>query len=191
MRRAILPTLLLALALALPATADAATKQERICAKRGDTVARSATARVFEVNRSDEHTLYACLRRGGKLQPLASWFSCECSVGDDPAPAAELLAGHFVAVTHYPSCGPFPCEATTTYTLRNLRSRRDIAPQDDVWQVVTGPGFFAYEDGRVVRVRGGEERVVDAGPGIEHFSLAVAGRRLYWMRDGVPQSVAD
>ena len=189
MRRAILLTLLLALA--APAAADAATKQERVCAKRGETVARSATARVFAVDRSDQWTLYACLRRGGRLQALASWFSCVCSVGDDPAPEAKLLAGHFVAVTHFPSCGPFPCEATTTYTLRNLRSRREVAPQGDVWQVVTGPGYFAYEDGRVVRVRDGGEQVLDAGPGIEHFSLAAAGRRLYWMRDGVPQSVAD
>ena len=188
MRRTLLLTILLVLA--VPAAADAATKQERICAKRGATVARSATARVFEVNRSDQRTLYACLRRGGGLQALASWFSCECSVADEPAPAAELLAGHFVAVTHYPSCGPFPCEATTTYTLRNLRSRREVAPQGDVWQVVTGPGFFAYDDGRVVRVRGGREEVLDAAPGIEHFSLAVAGLRVYWMRDGAPQSVA-
>src|SRR5215211_4417200 len=110
MRRATL-LLTLLVVLALPAAADAATQQERICAKRGATVARSATARVFEVDRSDEHMLYACLRRGGRLQVLTSWFSCECSVGDDPAPAAELLAGHFVATTHYPSCGPFPCEA--------------------------------------------------------------------------------
>jgi hypothetical protein len=189
MRRAILLTLLLALV--LPAAAGADPKQERICAKRGDTVARSATARVFEVNRDDEHTLYGCLRRGGRLQALASWFSCECSVGDDPAPGVDLLAGRFVALTHYPSCGPFPCETPTTYTLRNLRSGREVAPQGDVWQVVTGPGFFAYEDGRVVVVRRGVERVVDAGPGIEHFSLAAAGRRLYWMRDGVPQSVTD
>ena len=119
---------------------------------------------------------------------LNRWYSCDCSVGDDPAPGVELLAGHFVALTHYPSCGPFPCETATTYTLRNLRSRREVTPQSDVWQLVTGPGFFAYVDGRVVVVRGGSERVVDPGPGVEHFSLAVAGRQLYWMRDGAPRS---
>jgi len=43
----------------------------------------------------------------------------------------------------------------------------------------------------VVIVRRGTEQVADAGPGVEHFSLAVAGRRLYWTRDGVPRSVAD
>jgi hypothetical protein len=96
-----------------------------------------------------------------------------------------------VVLTHYPSCGPFPCETPTTYTLRNLRSKREVSPQGDVSQVVTGPGFFAYEDGRVVIVRGGGEQVADPGPGVEPFSLAVAGRRVYWMRDGVPRSVAD
>jgi hypothetical protein len=192
MRRALLLLLLLLvlLSLTIPAAADAATKQERICAKRGVTVERSAAARVFEVDRSDEHTLYACLRKGGRLRSLASWFSCECSVGDDPAPGVDLLAGRFVAVTHHPSCGPFPCEMPTTYSLHNLRSGRDFAPRGDVSQVVTGPGFFAYEDGRVVVVRGGAEQVADAGPGIERFSLAVAGTRLYWMRGGLPQSVA-
>jgi hypothetical protein len=188
MRRSILLALLLVLA--LPAAANAATKQERICAKRGDTVARSAAARVFEVDRNDEHTLYACLRRGGRLQELTSWFSCECSRGDDPPPGVALLAERFVLVTRYPSCGPFPCDLPTSHTLRDLRSQRDYAPRDAVSQVVTGDGFFAYEDGRVVVVRGGAEQVVDRGPGIERASLATAGRRLYWLRDGAPQFAA-
>jgi hypothetical protein len=187
--RRVLPLLLLCLL--LPATAEAATKRERICAQRGATVERSATARVFAVDRDGNHRLYGCMRRGGQLQALASWFSCDCSVGDDIAPGVALLAGRFVVLTHYPSCGPFPCETPTTYSLHNLRSRREVAPQGNVGQVVTGPGFFAYEDGRVVIVRGGSEHVVDPGPGVEHGSLAVAGRRLYWTRDGVPRSVAD
>jgi hypothetical protein len=192
--RRVLPLLLLAPALlVLPAAAQAAGGKpgpRKACAERGHTAAASRVARVFEVNRDDYRTLYGCLRADGRRRVLVSWYSCECSVGDDPAPGVELHAGRFVALTHYPSCGPFPCEATTTYTLRNLRSRREVAPQGDVWQVVTGPGFFAYDDGRVVRVRGGREEVLDAAPGIEHFSLAVAGLRVYWMRDGAPRSVA-
>ena len=148
-------------------------------------------ARVFEVDRGGDRTLYGCLRADGRRRALASWFSCDCSIGDDPAPGVELHAGRFVALTQYPSCGPFPCETRTTYELRDLRSGRRVDAGGDVWQVVTGPGFFAYEDGRVVIVRGGREQVVDPGPGIELFSLAVAGTRLYWMRDGAPYSVAD
>jgi hypothetical protein len=189
-RRAI--PLLLLIMLALPAVAPAATKQERrrVCAERGFTVASTASARVFEVDRDGDHALYGCLRANGRLRLLASWFSCDCSVGDDPAPSAELLAGRFVALTRYPSCGPFPCETGPTYSLRNLRSGRAVAPQGPVSQVERGQGFFAYADGRVVIVDGRRERVVDAGPGVEPGSLAVAGRRLYWMRDGQPRSVA-
>jgi len=185
-------TLALALILcagaAQPAGAAGKRERERICAKRGATAASSATARVFEVDRDGDHTLYGCLRAGGRLQSLASWFSCGCSVGDSPAPGVELHAGVFVALTHYPSCGPFPCETGPSYTLSNLRSKRTVSPQGPVSQVEAGRGFYAYEDGRVVRVRRGAERVLDAGPGIEPGSLAIAGRRLYWTRDGQPHS---
>jgi hypothetical protein len=194
MRRVLSVLLLVPLLLLLPAAAHAAgggkPGARTICAKRGHTVEASRVARVFEVDRGGDRTLYGCLRADGRRRALASWYSCECSVGDDPAPGVELHAGRFVALTHYPSCGPFPCEAPTTYELRDLRSGRRVAPVADVWQVVTGPGFFAYEDGRVVIVRGGSEQVADPGPGIERFSLAVAGTRLYWMRDGAPYSVA-
>jgi hypothetical protein len=190
--RRIIGTLALAALLgagaAQPAGAAGKRERERICAKRGATAAASATARVFEVDRDGDRTLYGCLRAGGRLQALARWFSCDCSVGDDPAPGVALLAGRFVALTHHPSCGPFPCETGPSYTLHNLRSGRAVSPQGPVSQVVPGEGFYAYEDGRVVLVRGGAERVVDAGPGVEPGSLAIAGRRLYWMRDGLPQS---
>ena len=188
MRRAI--GLLLLLGLALPATAAAATKQERrrVCAERGVTVASTASARVFEVDRDGNRALYGCLRATGRLRLLASWYSCDCSVGDDPAPAAELLAGRFVALTRYPSCGPFPCETGPTYALRNLKSGRGVAPLGPVSQVEAGRGFYAYADGRVVIVLGGRERIADAGPGVELGSLAIAGTRVYWMRDGQPQT---
>jgi hypothetical protein len=186
------PRLILLLALALLAVAAdtaAASSDERrrACAKRGVTVASSPAARVFEVRRGDTHTLYACLRATGRRQSLVSWYSCDCSVADEPAPDAELMAARFVLLSEYPSCGPFECTTPTTYTLRDLRSKREVYPRDDVSQVVTGAGFFAYSDGRVVMVRGRSQRVLDEGPGVEPGSLAVAGDRLYWIRDGEPQ----
>ena len=93
---------------------------------------------------------------------LASWYSCDCSVGDDPAPGVELLAGRFVALTRYPSCGPFPCGRARP-TRCATSSPGAGAPQGPVSQVVAGRGYYAYEDGRVVLVRGGAERVVDPG----------------------------
>jgi hypothetical protein len=185
-----LSLLLLVIApVAMAADAAAATGDDRrrACAKRGTTVASSSAARVFEVSRGDDHTLYACLRATGRRQSLASWYSCDCSVGDEPAPDAELVAPRLVLLTEYPACGPVECTSPTTYTLRNLRSKHEVYPNNHVSQVVTGAGFYAYEDGRVVVVRGRSERVVDEGPGVERDSLAVAGGLLYWIRDGQPQ----
>ena len=188
MRSAFLLAALAALLAGAPA--QAATHRERVCAQRGITAASSASARVFEVDRGGDRTLYGCLRRGGRLRTLASWFSCDCSVGDETAPSAELIAGVFVELTHHPSCGPFDCEAGPSYALRNLRSGRTAAPVGPVSQIERGTGWFAYADERVVRVRSREETVLDPGPGVEPGSLAIAGRRLYWTARGLPFSSA-
>ena len=95
MRRALLPLacLLLLAACAQPAAAATKKERQRICAKRGFTEASSAVARVFEVNRGGDHSLYGCMRSNGRSQLLSCWFSCECSVGDQIAPDVELHAG--------------------------------------------------------------------------------------------------
>jgi len=38
----------------------------------------------------------------------------------------------------------------------------------------------------VVVVAGEAQQVLDPGPGVEAGSLAAAGDRLYWLRDGAP-----
>ena len=192
MRRAALPiALLLALAAwTQPATAATKKERQRICAKRGFTVASSAAARVFEVDRQGSHSMYGCMRSDGRLQLLTSWYSCECSIGDDPTPGAELRARRFVVLTEYASCGPVPDPSCggSSVSLRDLRSRRDYSAAGDVAQVVVHGRSFAYADGRVVLVSGRDERVLDAGPGIEDGSLAFSRTRLYWTRDGQPFS---
>ncbi len=192
MRRAVLPIAVLLLLAAAAGPAAAATKKERqrICAKRGLTVASSKAARVFEVDRQGDHSLFGCLRSDGRLQLLASWFSCDCSIGDEPAPGAELRALRFVELTELASCGPVPeptCGGSTT-TLRDLRTRRDFSAAGPVEQVVARGSTFAFADGRVVLVEGRDERVLDPGGGIERGSLAFARTRLYWTRDGQPFS---
>jgi hypothetical protein len=192
MRRVVLPIAFLLVLAAWAEPGVAATKKERqrICANRGLTVASSKAARVFEVDRRGDHSLYGCMRSDGRLQLLSSWFSCDCSIGDDPAPGAELRARRFVEVTEYASCGPLPDPSCggSTITLRDLRTRRDVFPAGPVAQVVARGGSFAFADGRVVLVVGRDERVLDPGPGIEQGSLAFSRTRLYWTRDGQPFS---
>jgi hypothetical protein len=191
MRPILRASLLAAVAAALfAAPAQAATKRERICAKRGVTVVSSKTARVFEVDREGNRSLFGCMRSGGRLQLLSTWFSCDCSTGDEPAPAADLHAGRYVEVTEFEACGPIPdpsCGGSST-ALRDLGKRRNLSPQGDVTQVVARGTHAAYADGRVVLLVGGEERVVDPGPGLEAGSLALSLTRLYWTRNGAPFS---
>jgi hypothetical protein len=189
MRRVVLPLacLLLLAACAQPAAAATKKERQRICAKRGVTYASSKVARVFEVDRQSYRTLYGCMRSNGRLQVLSSWYSCDCSIGDEAGPDAELHAGRFAEVTEYVTCGPVPeptCGGSSA-TLRDLRARRDYDVQDDVSEVVARGGTFAYADGRVVLVRRRVATVVDAAPGSE---LALSRTRLYWTRDGLPQS---
>jgi hypothetical protein len=190
MTRAVLPLacLLLLVAYARPAAAATQKERQRICAKRGFTVASSKAARVFEVDRQGDRSLFGCLRSNGRLQLLSSWFSCDCSTGDDPAPDAELHALRFVEVTEHESCGPVPdpsCGGSST-TLRDLRGRRSYPVQDEVGEVVARGGTFAYADGRVVLVRRKAATVVDALPGTE---LALGRTRLYWIGSrGLPYS---
>jgi hypothetical protein len=185
-----LACLLILAASAQPAAAATKKERQRTCAKRGFTVASSKAARVFEVDREGDHSMYGCMRSNGRLQLLSSWFSCDCSVGDEIAPDVELHAGRFAEVTEYASCGPFPepnCGGSSA-TLRDLRTRRDHPVQDEVAQVLARGRTFAYADGRVVLVERRTARVVDPGPGIEDGSLAFSRTRLYWMRDGQPNS---
>jgi hypothetical protein len=189
-RTLILTSLLAALALAAPAGAAAAPRHHA-CEHRGVTVDRSAKARLFEVDRDGDRTLYGCWRANGRLQALASWFSCDCSVGDDTAPDAELHAARFAEVTEFVSCGPNPdpaCGGSTT-TLRDLKRRRSFPADGDVTDVVVATGHgWAFADGRAVAVRGARAQVLDPGPGVEAGSLAFAWPRLYWMRGGEPRS---
>jgi hypothetical protein len=189
MKRTAIPLacLLLLAAWAQPAAAATKKERQRICAKRGVTYASSQVARVFEVDRDGDRSLYGCMRANGRLQLLSAWYSCDCSIGDQTAPDAELHAGRFAEVTEYESCGPVPdpsCGGSSA-TLRDLRARRDYDVQDDVGEVVARGGTFAYADGRVVLVRRRVATVVDAAGGTD---LALGRARLYWMRDGMPQS---
>ena len=177
-----------AAALLLAAPADAAKPGKR-CERQGTTVEKSAQVRVFATNRDGDQALYACWRADGRRQRLATWFSCDCSIGDEPAPFTELHAGRYVEVTVPANCGPFPAPGCggASISLRDVKTRVEVSTEGDVTDVVKlGARRFAFADGRIAVARGAALEVLDPGPGVEPGSLAAAGQRLYWLRGGTP-----
>jgi hypothetical protein len=183
------PCLAIVLAAVAALIATAPAEAAKRCEHQGLTVEKSAQVRVFATDHDGDQALYACWRADGRRQLLASWFSCDCSVGDGPPPFTELHAGRYVEVGIQENCGPYPapdCGAVHT-TLRDVKTRVEVPTESDVTGAVRlGARRFAYLDGRVVVVRGTAQEVLDPGPGIDPGSLAAAGQRLYWLRGGVP-----
>jgi hypothetical protein len=204
-RLRVLPLLLLLLPalalLAAPAaharSASAARPVAASCAAKGTTtVARSGQARVWVRTRgdSDEHVLVGCLLGSGRRLLLDSWFSCDCSRGDELAPQV-WLRGTVVAVNRW-GCPPDPvllgpCTGRArTVDLRARRTLRSATSDGYVSQLAIGPrGAFAILVGSaLVKADADGEAVLDPGPGIESGSLAFAGALLYWTRDDAPRS---
>jgi hypothetical protein len=166
--------------------------------KRSVTVAQNEQARVYERSErgdADQHVLIGCLLRSGQRVELDSWFSCDCSRGDESAPQVWLRA-RIVAVNRY-GCSPDPsvidCSGSArSVSLRTGETLRRANTGSSLSALVQGPrGSFAYvsSGGAVVKSDdAGETVVLDAGPGVDVSSLAIADARVYWLRDGVPQT---
>lgn len=197
---ALVLVLVLVLAVA-PAEAAARAGGERsaVCAVKGSTtIAQNEQARVYERSQrgdADQHLLIGCLLRSGQTVRLERWFSCGCSRGDEAAPQV-WLRGRIVAVNRY-SCPPDPLlggcvGGARTVSLRTGEALHRASTGTSVAALALGPrGAFAYvsSGGAVVKSdASGETVVLDAGPGIEPESLAVAGARVYWLRAGAPQT---
>lgn len=168
------------------------------CAAKGaTTVALNPQARVYVRSQrgdADQHLLIGCLLRSGRTTHLDSWFSCGCSRGDEIGPQV-WLRGTVVALNDY-SCPPDPLlggcvGGAHTFDLRTRRTLRRANTGTAVSALVLGPGgSFAYvsSGGAVAKSDAGGEGVLDAGPGVDPTSLAVAGARVYWTRGGAAQS---
>lgn len=190
--------LLLAAVLGLGAgSAHAAPAAHKPCAVRGSTtVERNAQVRVFTRSaREDEsdHRLVGCLLASGRRLLLDSWFSCDCSRGDENEPQT-WLRGTVVAVNRY-GCSPDPsfpaCSGgARTVDLRTRRTLRRASTGGYVSELAIGPaGTIAVVTGRgLVTSDAAGEVVLDAGPGIQPGSLAFAGPLLYWTSGGAPRS---
>ena len=169
------------------------------CAVKGSvTVAQNEQARVYVRTRRDDdaqHVLVGCLLRSGQRVVLDSWFSCDCSRGDELQPQVWLRA-RIVAVNRY-GCPPDSilggCTGSArTVSLRTGETLRRAVTGSSVVALVQGPrGSFAYvsSGGGVVKSDAtGETLVLDAGPGIVAGSLAAVGARVYWLHGGAPQT---
>jgi hypothetical protein len=192
-------------ALLVPAASAAAARRAprpaaAPCAAKGSTtVALNPVARVYVRSQrgdADRHVLVGCLLRSGQRVVLDSWFSCDCSRGDELAPQVWLRE-RIVVVNRY-GCSPdptvpFDCTGSArSISLRTGETLRRANTGTSVAALVQGPrGSFAYvsSGGAVVTSDATGETVVrDAGPGIDATSLAVAGARVYWLRAGAPQT---
>src|SRR5215212_11573456 len=105
------------------AAADARSKR---CPRSG-LEAKSSKAVLYEVGDDDgNHELVGCVKKSRKRTTLATWFSCDCSIGDD-APPQAWLSGRMAAVNGF-SCSPIdpnqPCSGTLEVT--DLRSRATL-----------------------------------------------------------------
>ena len=169
------------------------------CAAKGSvTVALNPQARVYERAQrgdADQHLLIGCLLRSGRTTQLESWFSCDCSRGDEIGPQA-WSRGTVVAINRW-SCPPDPlvggiCSGgARSFDLRTRRTLRRANTGTSVAALVIGPrGSFAYvsSGGAVAKSDASGEGTLDATPGVDPSSLAIAGSRVYWTRDGTPQS---
>lgn len=191
----------LAALLACAGSAQAARSSPRqvpTCAAKGSaTVALNPQARVYERAQrgdADQHLLIGCLLRSGRSVQLDSWFSCGCSRGDETGPQV-WLRGTVVALNRF-SCPPDPllggcAGGAHTFDLRTRRTLRRANTGTAVSALVLGPaGSFAYvsSGGAVAKSDAVGEGVLDAGPGVDPSSLAIAGARVYWTRGSTPQS---
>jgi hypothetical protein len=193
LRLVLLAICLLAAAALAPATA-VAKPQGKPCAVRGSaTVAQSPQVRVYERG-NDNHVLVGCNRRSGRRTVLASWYSCDCSIGDEIAPQV-WLAGRHVAVNRY-SCSPIdpmsPCTGTMEVTdLRTGRVRYSADAGGFIGLVIKPNGSVAFVLGQqLIRIDTRGTALLDQGPGIDSGSLAVNRTRVYWLHDNIPQSAS-
>ncbi len=180
----------LVLCLLLPASAAAAVPAERPCvASRSTTVVKSLQARVY-VRGGDNEVLVGCNRLSGRRTVLARWFSCECSIADEPDPQV-WLAGRYVAVNQY-FCPPdaSPCSGSMrVFDLRSGRALYGVITGALIDLVIKPNGSIGYLLGQqLYRYDSRGPQLLDQGPGIDGGSLAVNRTRLYWLHDNVPRT---
>jgi hypothetical protein len=186
---------------ALLGTAPSAAARAGSCERPGaKTLEAGKEVRVFYRGNLTANRKYACFLRTGRITPLGVW-----DAGLDDAGIANLVAvsGSFVAYHDLECAGRDGDCAQSEVRVLNARTGRLVRSPK------AGPGSAGIA-GLVVRANGHAaylreyadgirqlhlltatgDRILDASPAIEPFSLAFAGRTLYWTRAGAAQSAA-
>lgn len=188
----------ISMALAPGGTAEARPSD---CYRSGTTTLDAGkSVRVFYRGSIAANRKYACFLKTGRVSPLGRW-----DADLDAAGIANLVAvsGSFVAYHDLECDGRDGDCAQSEVRVLNARTgalkrspRAGRGAAGIAGLVVRSNGHAAYlreyADGsrQLHLMTGSSDRVVETGPDIEPFSLAFAGRILYWMRAGAPQSLA-
>src|SRR3954447_5726608 len=181
---------LVALLVAVVPTGVAEAKTKPCQLKGSRTLLASSKVRVYEGGDLDR-TVYGCLRSTGKRKAVASYSSCDCSVGDDPTPQV-WVSREALAVNSYgcPPPGLGDCVGSvSSFDLRKrVRKYHDTVPKGFVAQLVLMPnGSFAYIGGDTVRkADGAGAGELDPGPAIEDGSPPPAGPGVSSAEGGPP-----
>lgn len=190
---------LVALATSGREPAGAATRQD--CRTRGTTITANASVRVFYTARGiagEWKRYYACWVARRMTRFIGDQDGWEGGIESKLA-----LAGHTVAYEEIYCDRDTGCDGEVrTFDVRDSgrdTGHRRIARLDPMYPasdlVLTPRGTVAW-----IRPGSGTHDVVvvgpgrpvlttlDAGPGVEPGSLAIAGRRVYWTNSGSPRS---
>ena len=190
---------LLAAALAFTVAAAPASARTSNCQRAGTKTLEADThVRVFYRGSRAANRKYACFVRTGRVTPLGAW-----DADLDDAGIANLVAvsGSFVAY-HDLECAPRDGDCSESQ-VRVLNARTGAIRRSPkagpgaagiAGLAVRSNGQSAYLrefSGGIRRLHlmtGSATRTVDESADIEPFSLAFAGRILYWTRGGAAQS---
>jgi hypothetical protein len=199
------------LLLLLPSTSSAGpTPSCEVRASR--TVERNKSIRVYRAH----GVIYGCVQRTGRTVRITDALDCSSSRGCTGEAVVAVAGGYVATVSYGPGSVHVPPQSDGSLTLFdvvrrrlvfiwNTRSAEGAPPYTDggIRDVALTKGgrvawiatFQDYSNPSIrppdfsqVYVKGRTMTVADQGTGIASGSLALAGTRVYWLRDDAPHS---
>jgi hypothetical protein len=196
------------------APSESAAKLAARCEAKGSkTVERNKTVRVYRLR----GIIYGCAQRTGRKTRITEALDCSSSRGCS-GESVRAVSGRYVATLSFgPGSVHAPPVSDDFLTVFDVVRRRvafgygtagaqGVPPYTDgrIEDVVLTPGgraawiarFRDYNPANPstdpgfarVYVKGRTTAVADEGTGIASLSLAIAGTRAYWLRNGTPRT---